>query len=107
MTRLREVPTCTLDTELRELSPRLGDHGFALVVNDARVVLGKVLDRSVAAGEPGDLARDHLIEGPTTVRADEDVADLHERMERADTTSVIVTTAEGQLLGAFFRDEDA
>lgn len=101
MQHLSAVPTCQLDTPVGDLRELVGDEPFVLAVDDREVVLGKVLARSIDAARDDEAARDHLIEGPTTVRADEHIHDLQERMERADTRSVIVTTPEGRLLGVF------
>ena len=103
MEALTDVPTCRLDTPMSEVEDLIGDASFVLAVDERDVVLGKVLARSVDAAAGEGRARDHLIEGPTTVRADEDLDALTERMERADTSSVIVTTPEGRLLGLFVR----
>ncbi|MDX1620981.1 MAG: hypothetical protein R3320_08320 [Nitriliruptorales bacterium] len=91
---------------MSEIASAIGDAPFVLVLDDRDVVLGKVLARSIDAVDGDDPARDHLIEGPTSVRADEDVEALTQRMERADTSSVIVTTPEGRLLGVYFRRTD-
>lgn len=92
-----DVPTCSADERVGDLD--LGHPaGFVLVVNEQEVVLGKVLPRH--AGEHPDApAGDVMIEGPTTVRASEDLEDLTNRMEDADTGSMIVTSKEGQLVG--------
>ena len=92
-----DVPTCGLDDRVGDLDL---DHpaGFTLVVNDDRIVLGKVLPRHVD-GEPDAVAREAMIEGPTTVRGSEDLDDLASRMEDAGTSSVVVTTKEGELVG--------
>lgn len=92
-----DVPTCGLDDRVADLDL---DHpvGYVLVVNDRDVVLGKILPRHAEAS-PDAPARDVMIEGPTTVRGSEDLDALTDRMEDADTSSVIVTSKEGQLVG--------
>jgi CBS domain-containing protein len=100
----RPVPTVGLDATLADAAAALGDAPFVLVVNDAEVVLGKVLARSleVAGDEPVETA---MIEGPTTVRAGESLPDLAERMQQAGTSSVVVTSNQGELVGVLLTDE--
>ncbi|MBW3561790.1 MAG: hypothetical protein KY437_04765 [Actinobacteria bacterium] len=92
-----DVPTCGLDDQVSDVDL---DHpvGFALVLNEERIVLGKVLPRHVE-GQPDSVAREVMIEGPTTVRGSEDLDGLTSRMEDAETSSVVVTTKEGELIG--------
>lgn len=92
------VPTCSLDDRAGDLHFDHEAFPFALVVNDRRVVLGKVLRRH-AEEHPDAPAGELMIEGPTTVRGSEDLDELTGRMEDADTSSVIVTSKEGRLLG--------
>lgn len=101
-----DVPTVSLDTSAGQATELLIEpYDFVLAVNDEQVVLGKVLGRHLR-GTPGDVAvGDILVEGPTTVRADEDLAGLLDRMDAASTGSVVVTTAEGILLGMLVADD--
>lgn len=92
-----DVPTCRLDDRVGDLTFEDAP-GFVLAVNDRRVVLGKVLPRH-ADRDPDTAVREAMIEGPTSVRGSEDLEGLTARMEDADTSSVIVTTKEGQLIG--------
>ncbi|MBW3662735.1 MAG: CBS domain-containing protein [Actinobacteria bacterium] len=93
-----DVAECQLDDRAGDVLDRIGDLGFALVLGDERVVLGKLLRRH-AESDPDAAVKDVLVEGPTTVRASEDPVGLLERMRRAETGSVIVTTKEGRLIG--------
>lgn len=94
------MPTVGLDATLADAEAVIGDHDFLLVVGEHRVVLGKVLARSLAPEDVGDQPVDTvMIEGPTTVRAGEDLVALVERMEKASTSSVIVTSNQGELIG--------
>jgi predicted transcriptional regulator len=43
--------------------------------------------------------------GPTTIRADEDLAAVIERMQRRQVVTVIVTDPDGRLIGALFRQD--
>lgn len=101
----RAVPTVRLDATVADAaSAAAGDAPFVLVVNDLGIVLGKILDRSleVATEDPVEQV---MIEGPTTVRAGESLPALAERMEKARTASVIVTSNQGELIGVLFTDD--
>lgn len=102
-----DVAVCRLDSTVNKVAAQLEDSdlGFALVLNDAAVVLGKVRRRDVRQADGQATAADLLVEGPTTVRAHEDVVDLTERMGRVGTGSVVVTTGQGQLLGVLVRED--
>jgi len=68
-----------------------------LVTNEARVVLGRLrLNREHGEGAT---AEDAMHPGPTTVRADADLAATLERMRARSVRNIIVTTPEGILLG--------
>lgn len=100
----RPVPTIPLGTTVAEAVDARGGAPFLLVVNDRGIVLGKVLARSLESpsDDPVDTV---LIEGPTTVRAGEPLPELLERMDRAATASVVVTSNQGELLGVLFADD--
>lgn len=88
--------TCSPATPVAELP----DSGSVIVVNDAGIVLGRL-----PAGErlEGVTAEDVMRPGPTTVRANEPLDPLLERMAARKVDEVIVTTPEGRLLGVIRR----
>jgi CBS domain-containing protein len=87
----RDPPTCTPDTPVGDL-----DTPSALVVNDQRVVLGRVrADRH----PPTARAEDVMEPGPTTVRAHEPLDSLLARIQQRNVREIVVTTPEGRLLG--------
>lgn len=93
----RHPLTCAPDDSLGELPPRR----LVVVTGAEAVVLGRIgLDRS---GDPRRRAEDVMRPGPTTVRADEPLEPLLERMRRADVAEMIVTSPEGRLLGVVHR----
>lgn len=92
----RDVATCAPDTPLRAL-PTVGS---VVVVVDDGVVLGRVEDRSADPDTPAEAV---MAPGPTTVRAHEPLDPLLERMAARNVDEVLVTTPEGQLLGAVRR----
>jgi Mg/Co/Ni transporter MgtE len=79
-------------------------YGFALVVAPQRVLLGR-LRRAALEGD-GELSAEAVMEaGPSTIRPDEALEPLAERMRKNDLTTLPVTTPEGELLGVVRRDD--
>jgi hypothetical protein len=94
-----DVPTCALDEKVGEVRGRLGpDDDLCLVVNDRRVVLGLVglEDLDVDDDRP---VGDVMQEGPTTIRPNVPAAVLAEHLEHGSSSSVLITTPEGELVG--------
>ncbi|MBW3620836.1 MAG: CBS domain-containing protein [Actinobacteria bacterium] len=106
---VRDVPTLSLDATVADARSAMGDAAFLLVVDDDRVVLGKVLARSLEQDGIEDDAGvgTLLIEGPTTVRPTEHLPGLLERMQQARTASVVVTSNQGGLIGVLFTEDAA
>jgi CBS domain-containing protein len=102
----RDTPTCALHDRLGDVRDRLGATGktSCIVVNDQRVVLGRL--RSEARdGDPEQTAEAVMEVGPTTVRPSEPLDGLIERMQKRRTGSIIVTTANGELVGVLRRED--
>src|SRR6266508_5426702 len=87
----RDPPTCTPDTPVGELDAR-----SVLVINEQRVLLGRVRPGDHA---PTARAEDVMEPGPTTVRANEPLDPLVDRMQQRKVEEIVVTTPEGRLLG--------
>ena len=101
----REPLTTALDERAGDLARRMEAAGTALaiVVNDERVVLGRVRATDI------DVASDALVEavmesGPTTIRPKTPLADIEARMRRRNVPRVVVTTSDGRLIGVLERD---
>jgi CBS domain-containing protein len=77
-----------------------------VVVNAQQIVLGR-LRREVLAGNLDEVAGDRMDPDPTTVRANEPLVELLQRMEDRGVESMIVTTAEGHLIGVLRRHDAA
>jgi CBS domain-containing protein len=88
--------TCAPNTPARSLPA--GEE--VIVVNHERIVLGRV---RAGAQPPDATAEDVMTPGPTTVRANEPLDPLLERMSDKDVPTMIVTTPEGRLLGVIHR----
>jgi CBS domain-containing protein len=96
----RAVPTCEPAEPVADVIARLRSGGARLcvVVTGQRVVQGRLrLDRL----DPTDArpAEEALEPGPTTVRADADLAETTERMRRRGVATLIVSDPDGVLLG--------
>lgn len=100
-----DVPTCGPGDEVRTAAARAIDAGWTscVVVNDQRIVLGRLrLDR-VDTGSEGPV-EEVMEPGPSTVRADQDADGLLERLRSQGVPEVIVTTPDGELLGVVRAD---
>ena len=102
----RDASTCASHERLGDVRDRLQAAGEAscIVVNDQRVVLGRV------RGESLDVDAEQTVEavmeaGPTTVRPSEPLDALIERMQKRKAKSIVVSTADGVLVGVLRREE--
>jgi CBS domain-containing protein len=96
----RDVPTCSLHERLGAIRDRIVEAGWdeCLVVNDQRVVLGRV--RGSALEAPAETTAEAVMEpGPTTTRPDELLAQLVPRLRDKHVDRIIVTTPDGRLVG--------
>ena len=100
-----DVPTCLVTDTVADVRRALdrGGEAFCVVVNEPRVVLGRIRRRDL----PDDDSRpvlEVMKPGPATVRPAEELGPLAERMHRAGVTTVLVTTNRGVLQGVVHRD---
>ncbi len=102
----RDVPTCALSEPIGSVRERVEAAGWeqCLVVNDERVVLGRLRGKALSA-DAHTLAESVMETGPTTVRPDERLANLATRLRERDVTSIVVTTPDGRLVGVLFRED--
>ena len=100
----RDVPTCGLAEPLGAVCERVRAAGWdgCVVVNGERVVLGRLRGEALA-GDPERTAEEAMEAGPTTVRPSEPLAELVERMRHAGVGRILVTTADGRLVGELRR----
>ena len=102
----RDVPTCGLDEPVGAVHQRVLAAGWdvCVVVAEGRVVQGRL--RREAWNAPPDTPAEQVMEnGPTTVRPDELLGPLVERMQKRNTPAVLVADPEGVLIGSFTRAE--
>jgi Mg/Co/Ni transporter MgtE len=102
----RDVPTCTLDDDLRAVRRRVRDEGWdtCFVVADDRVVLGR-LGRRALASDDDSTVEDAMSEGPSTVRPSIGIDALIKRMDERELMTFPVTTPDGRLVGLVRRDD--
>jgi Mg/Co/Ni transporter MgtE len=96
----RDVPTCTLDDDLRAVRQRARDEGWdtCFVVADDRVVLGR-LGRRALASDDDSTVENAMSEGPSTVRPSIGIDALIKRMDERELMTFPVTTPDGRLIG--------
>ena len=96
-----DVVTCGPDDVVGNVISR-ADASDCVVVNEHRIVLGRLGSKELAS--PPDSTVEAVMQpGPTTVRADEALAELLSRMAAHHVRVMIVTTPEGRLLGVVRR----
>ena len=101
----RSVLICTVDQPVDDVLAMLDETGqrVSVVVDAGEVVVG-LLRYEDAADRTEGTVEDVMRPGPATVRADEPLAPLLERMTRSGTEVVPVTDPEGRLLGLLQRE---
>jgi CBS domain-containing protein len=80
-----------------------------VVVDERRIVLGRVRRSNLAAANATDSVSEIMQLGPTTIRPDELVSEVTKRMATRGVSSLLVTRPTGELIGAFVptrRDSD-
>ena len=102
----RDVPTCGLNEPVGEAHRRAQAAGWevCIVVAEGGVVLGR-LRRDAWNTPPATPAEDIMENGPTTVRPDELLGPLVERMQKRKVASILVTTPDGVLIGNIERTD--
>jgi len=102
----RDVPTCGLHERLGEVRERVRATGWdeSLVVNEQRVVLGRLRGKALDA-DPQLPAEQVMEEGPSTIRPDTRLADIAARLRERNVRSVVVTTPDGRLAGVLRRTD--
>src|SRR5919202_1940777 len=95
-----DVVTSALDKPLRDVREQIdaSPYGFALVVARDGTLLGRLRRSSIDDGADG-TAESAMTPGPSTVRCDEAVGELRERLEKRELKTAVVSTPEGRLVG--------
>jgi CBS domain-containing protein len=102
----RGTPTCALEDrvrDVREMVLAVGRH-VCIVVNDAGIVEGRL--RGGALEETPEATAEEAMEiGPTTIRPNERLEPLVERMRKRGVRTIIVSDLKGQLVGILYRED--
>ena len=99
-----DVVTCGLADDGLEVRERIeaSPYGFALVLAGEGAILGRL--RRSAIDEAGSGTAEELMDpGPSTVRPDQDIAELREKLDAKELKTAIVSTPEGKLIGVVTR----
>jgi CBS domain-containing protein len=100
-----DTPTCSLQDDLPLVRARVRANGWdqCIVVNDQRIVLGR-LGRKALAADDRHTVEEAMSAGPSTIRPNVRLSELQQRLERQGLRSALVTTNEGRLIGVVRRD---
>ena len=101
-----DAPTCGVDDRVADIRSRVDAAGWdsCVVLNAQQIVLGH-LHRSDLDDHGDDRAGIVMEIGPTTVRANEPLGGLLQRMADRHVQQMIVTTAEGRFIGVLRRHD--
>ena len=103
----RDVFSCALGADaggvIRDLREK--DQDDCIVLNDRGIVMGRTRRKVLEGADANKLVEELMEPGPTTVRPDESLAAVIERMQRRGVASLVVATNEGTLIGILSRDE--
>jgi CBS domain-containing protein len=101
-----DVPTCGLRDRVTAVARQVREGGWplAVVVNEQRVVLGRLRPRDLG-DDPDAMAEAIMVEGPRTIRGTTAASDLGRWLDERRVEGVLATTADGELIGYVRRDD--
>jgi hypothetical protein len=101
-----DVPTCLLRDVVGEVARRVRDESWPLaaVLNEQRVVLGRLRPEDLHQ-HPGAVAEGIMVPGPRTIRGTRDTGEMGRWLDERKVRGVLVTSADGELIG-YVRRED-
>jgi CBS-domain-containing membrane protein len=101
-----DLPTCTPDETIGKVKTRTDAAGWdeCVVIDCDQIVVGRLRKQAWHSADSA-IAKHVMEPGPTTVRPDQLLAPLVGRMRNRGTQLVLVTTPQGQLIGAVIRKE--
>ncbi|MCH7652349.1 MAG: CBS domain-containing protein [Chloroflexi bacterium] len=96
--------TCGLTDSLGNVAGKTREAGkdACIVTTSGGVVLGRVPGKALD-GDPDALVEAIMDAGPTTVRTNEPLEPLYQRMVSRNVESLLVTTSDGRLVGSLYR----
>lgn len=101
-----DVPTCRPDETIGDVRTRIVDGGWdvCVVIDCDGMAIGRI--RGSTFDNDADLRAVEVMEvGPSTVRPDSLLQPLVQRMHERNAPHILVTTAQGTLIGILVRDE--
>jgi CBS domain-containing protein len=101
-----DVPTCHLDESMAEVTGRVREAGWStcVVVNDGRVVLGRLFRKELERGGDGSVEA-VMRPGPSTYRPNVDVLEMSRHMSERKLETALVTRSDGRLMGLIRREQ--
>jgi len=99
-----DVPTCGLTETVGMARQRAAGWGTCIVVNEERVVLGRVFKEQLD-GDPSTKVGEVMRPGTSTFRPNVSVAEMLEYMDRRHHDTSLVTTSDGRLVGLVLRED--
>jgi Mg/Co/Ni transporter MgtE len=102
-----DAPTCAPGETIAQVRDRLRetDWDTCFVVNEQRVLMGRVGPRELREADPNAPTEEAMRPGPVTYRPDFQADKLLDVMEQRDIAVMPVTTSEGVLVGAVRRED--
>lgn len=97
----RTPATCRHDDTLGVVAARTGPNPV-VVLSNSGIVLGVLTDAELR-GDQAEIVEKVMRPGPATVRANEPLQPLLQRMREHNVDAIIITTPEGLLLGVVRR----
>jgi predicted transcriptional regulator len=99
-----DVPTCGLEDTVSSARVRAGDWGTCIVVNDQRIVFGRLFKEQLE-GDPNARVGDVMRQGTSTFRPNVSAAKILDHMDRRHHETSLVTTSDGRLVGLVLRED--
>ena len=101
----QDVVRCRLEAPIEDLGKEIdaSEYGFALVVGDDDVLLGRI--RKSAVRQATGTAEAIMEPGPSTIRPDTSIEHVEHTMHEHDLKTMLVSTPEGRLLGVIRRED--
>jgi CBS domain-containing protein len=101
-----DPPVCAPSASLADVSALLAGsrYGYCLVLNDERIILGRVRRSAIADAPPRSTAESVMEPGPSTVRPNTPAQELAERLGKQGLKTAVVATPRGRLIGVFHRE---
>ncbi len=99
-----DPPTCRLTDRIGDVSDRVTASGWDLcvVVNEEGCILGRLRAKAFQS-DAGVLVETVMEAGPTTQRPDVMLGPLTQRMRERKVDDILVSTADGKLVGVLYR----